>query len=62
MSNEDLELDEQIFDELLEDENFEAVIERILSHIGALVSISGYGHVIDGELTSLPSTEFDTIH
>jgi len=46
-------LDEEAFDEMLED---------VLQQIGMLVSISGYGHVIDGQLTDLPATEFDTVH
>lgn len=49
-------------DELIDEETFEDILENVLSQIGALISLTGFGHVIDGELTELPATEFDTVH
>lgn len=46
----------------IDEEAFEEMLENVLQQIGMLVSLSGYGHVIDGQLTDLPATEFDTVH
>lgn len=46
----------------IDEEAFEEMLENVLQQIGMLVSLTGYGHVIDGQLTDLPATEFDTVH
>lgn len=46
----------------IDEEAFEEMLENVLQQIGMLVSMTGYGHVIDGQLTDLPATEFDTVH
>lgn len=46
----------------IDEEAFEEMLENVLQQIGMLVSLTGYGHVIDGQLTGLPATEFDTVH
>lgn len=46
----------------MDEEAFEEMLEDVLQQIGMLVTMSGYGHVIEGQLTDLPATQFDTVH
>lgn len=62
MDDNEFDLEELIDDDYVSDGEFDSLLETVLAKIGILVSMSGYGHVIDGELTSLPPSELDTIH
>ena len=63
MDDNDFDIDHDIIDdESFDDGEFNALLENVLSNIGILFSMSGYGHVMDGELTELPPSELDTIH
>lgn len=46
----------------MDEEAFEEMLEDVLQQIGMLVTMSGYGHIIEGRLTDLPATQFDTVH
>lgn len=58
-------MDRNEFDDdfdVIDEEVFDQMLENVLEQIGILVTLSGYGHVIDGQLTDLPATDFDTVH
>jgi len=54
------DLEDMIID--ISDEELDDVLDNIIVQLQTILEKTGAGHIVEGNLTFMPATEYDTIH